>query len=70
MRGWEALVKAVPEVCHIYCATSNTTQVIVAETEQGCGILGVIDGTSSKGVETETDIEERKNFLHAIGYKL
>jgi adenosine/AMP kinase len=63
-------IKAVPEVCHIICASANPVQVIVAETEQGRGILGVIDGISPKGVETETDIEDRKNFLRTIGYKL
>jgi len=63
-------IKAVPEVCHIYCASANPVQVIVAETKQGCGILGVIDGYSPKGIETEKDIEDRKNFLRTIGYKL
>jgi len=63
-------IKDVPEVCHIFCATANQVQVIVAETEQGCGILGVIDGSSPKGIETETDIAERKEFLRTIGYKL
>jgi len=63
-------IKDVPEVCHIICASANPVQVIVAETEQGCGILGVIDGYSPKGIETETDIEDRKNFLRTIGYKL
>lgn len=63
-------VKAVPEVCGIYCATANPVEVIVAETEQGRGILGVIDGVKSKGIETERDIEERKAFLRRIGYKL
>lgn len=63
-------VKAVPEVCHIICATANPVQVVVAETEQGRGILGVIDGVLPKGVETEADIAKRKEFLRAIGYKL
>ncbi len=63
-------VKAVPEVCHIICATANQVQVIVAETKQGRGILGVIDGVSPKGVETEADIATRKKFLRTIGYKL
>ena len=63
-------IKDVPEVCNIYCATANPVQVIVAESEQGRGILGVIDGYSPKGVETEKDIEDRKNFLRTIGYKL
>ncbi len=63
-------VKAVPEVCHIFCATANPVEVIVAETEQGRGILGVIDGVKTKGVESEEDVAHRKNFLRAIGYKL
>jgi adenosine/AMP kinase len=63
-------VKAVPEVCHIICASANPVQVIVAETEQGHGILGVIDVYSPKGVETDTDIEKRGKFLRTIGYKL
>jgi hypothetical protein len=63
-------VKSVPEVCNIYLATANPFQVILAETEQGRGILGVIDGFTSKGVETEKDARERKNFLRKIGYKL
>ena len=63
-------VKSVPEVCNIYLATANPFQVIVAETEQGRGILGVIDGFASKGVETEKDVRERKDFLRKIGYKL
>jgi len=63
-------VKAVPEVCHIICATANLAQVVVAQTEQGRGILGVIDGASPKGVETEADIATRKEFLRTIGYKL
>jgi len=63
-------VKAVPEVCNIYLATANPFQVIVAETEQGRGILGVIDGFASKGMETERDVVERKAFLRKISYKL
>ena len=63
-------IKDVPEVCRVYCATANPVQVIVAETEQGRGILGVIDGSSPKGVETESDINARKEFLRKIGYKL
>lgn len=63
-------LKAVPEVARIFCATANPTEVIVAETEQGRGILGVIDGVTTKGVEDEDDIQERKNLLRAIGYKL
>jgi len=63
-------VKRVPEVCHVICATANPVQVIVAQTEQGRGILGVIDGVSPKGVETDADIATRKEFLRTIGYKL
>jgi adenosine/AMP kinase len=63
-------IKAVPEVCQIYCATGNPVEVIVAETEQGRGILGVVDGYRSKGVESEKEIAERKSFLRRIGYKL
>ena len=63
-------VKNVPEVCHVFCATANPVEVVVAETEQGRGILGVIDGVKTKGIETETDISVRKEFLRKIGYKL
>jgi hypothetical protein len=63
-------VKAVPEVCGIYCATANDVEVIVMETEQGRGILGVVDGLKSKGIEKEKDVEERRKFLRKIGYKL
>jgi len=63
-------VKACPEVCSIYCATANPVQVIVAETELGRGIMGVIDGYCPKGVETEKDVQDRKHFLRKIGYKL
>jgi adenosine/AMP kinase len=63
-------LKEVPEVVNIYCATANPVQVIVAETEQGRGILGVIDGFKSKGIEGENEIKERKEFLRKIGYKL
>lgn len=63
-------IKRVPEVCTIFCATANNVQVVVAETEQGRGILGVIDGARSAGVETLEDVEERKGFLRKIGYKL
>jgi hypothetical protein len=62
-------VKSCPEVCGVYCATANPVNAIVAETEQGRGILGVIDGASPKGVETEEDIQNRKEFLRRIGYK-
>jgi adenosine/AMP kinase len=63
-------IKNVPEVCNIYCATANPVEVIIAETDQGRGILGVIDGVKSKGIEAETDIKARKDFLRMIGYKL
>ena len=62
-------VKNVPEVCRIFCATANPVEVIVAESEQGRGILGVIDGYASKGIESEEDIQKRKELLRAIGYK-
>jgi adenosine/AMP kinase len=63
-------IKAVPEVCRIFCATANPVEVIVMETEQGRGILGVVDGQSSKGVEGDEDIRKRKEFLRKIGYKM
>jgi adenosine/AMP kinase len=63
-------VKMVPEVCRIFCATANPTQAVVAESEQGRGILGVIDGYSAKKAETEEDLSKRKEFLRKIGYKL
>jgi adenosine/AMP kinase len=63
-------VKQVPEVCTIHAATANPIEVIVAETEQGRGILGVIDGLKTMGIEAEKDVEERKKFLRKIGYKL
>ncbi len=62
-------LKMVPEVCRIICATSNPTQVLVAETELGRGIVGVVDGDKPKGVEGEDDIAWRKGFLRRIGYK-
>jgi len=62
-------VQAVPEVCHIFCATANPTQVILAESGQGRGILGVIDGASPLGIEGDEDIAWRKGFLRMIGYK-
>lgn len=62
-------IKAVPEVCNIYCATANPVEVIVAETASGRGILGVIDGVKSAGVETEADIATRKQLLRRFGYK-
>ena len=63
-------VQNVPEVVGIFCATANPVQAVIAETEQGRGILGVIDGFKSKGVEDEEGISWRKNFLRQIGYKL
>jgi adenosine/AMP kinase len=63
-------IKQVPEVCTIHAATANTLEVIVAETKQGRGILGVVDGFKIKGIETEEDVVARKGFLRKIGYKL
>lgn len=63
-------VKAVPEVAHIFCATANPVEVIVAETAQGRGILGVIDGIKTQGIEGDEEIAWRKQFLRMIGYKL
>ena len=63
-------IKECPEVCSIFCATANPIEVIVAESTQGCGILGVIDGSRPRDVETEPDVAERKAFLRKIGYKL
>jgi adenosine/AMP kinase len=63
-------VKQVPEVCSIYCATANPVAVVVADTDGGRGILGVIDGGSPLGVETDQDVAERKQLLRTIGYKL
>lgn len=62
-------IKNVQEVVNIYAATANPLEVIIAETQQGRGILGVIDGIKSKGIEGEKEIEERKLFLRKIGYK-
>jgi hypothetical protein len=62
-------IKNVPEVCSIFCATANPVKVVVAESEQGCGVLGVIDGSSPKGIETPEDVEKRKRLLRTIGYK-
>ena len=62
-------IKDVPEVCGIFCATANPVEVIVAQTEQGRGVLGVIDGSSPKGVEAAADAEWRHGFLRKIGYK-
>ena len=63
-------IKNVPEVCRVFCATANPVEVILAETELGRGILGVIDGFAAKGIEGEADIAKRKSFLRTIGYKL
>ncbi|MEM4724186.1 MAG: adenosine-specific kinase [Candidatus Hadarchaeum sp.] len=63
-------IKMVPEVCRIYCATANPVEVVIAETETGRGILGVIDGLKSKGIEDEEGIAWRTSFLRKIGYKL
>jgi len=62
-------IKDVPEVCGIYCATANPAEAVLAESAQGRGILGVIDGFPPKGVETATDAESRRGFLRKIGYK-
>jgi uncharacterized protein len=63
-------VKMVTEVCRVHCATANPTQVVIAETELGRGILGVVDGAASKGVESDADVHTRREFLRKIGYKL
>jgi len=63
------VLQNVPEVCRIFCATANPVQVIVAETEQGRGVLGVVDGSSPKGIETPADAQARREFLRKIGYK-
>jgi adenosine/AMP kinase len=63
-------LKLVPEVCRIFCATANPTEVVLAELDQGRGILGVVDGSSPKGIEDEAEIKWRKDFLRQIGYKL
>jgi adenosine/AMP kinase len=62
-------LQRVPEIVHLFCATANATEVIVAKTSQGCGILGVIDGTSPAGIEDDEEIAWRKGFLRMIGYK-
>ena len=62
-------VKAVPEVVHLYCATANPTEILVAQTDQGRGIIGVVDGFSPKGLEKNEDIVWRKELLRKIGYK-
>jgi adenosine/AMP kinase len=63
-------IKLCPEVCNIYCATANPVEVIIAQTEQGRGILGVVDGFSPKGVESTDDVRTRQDLLRHIGYKL
>ena len=63
------VIQNTPEVGTIFCATANPVEVIVAETEQGRGVLGVIDGSSPKGIETEADAQHRQQFLRKIGYK-
>jgi hypothetical protein len=63
-------IKQCPEVCKIHCATANPVEVIVAETQQGRGIIGVVDGFSPKGVEVPEQVTARKDFLRQIGYKL
>src|SRR5207245_7599637 len=63
------VLRNVPEVCTIFCATANPVRVIVAKTEYGCGVIGVIDGASPKGVEGPQDVATRKQFLRTIGYK-
>lgn len=62
-------LKQVPEVCHVLCATANPLQVVVGEASQGRAILGVVDGSAPKGVETEEDVAERKALLRGLGYK-
>ena len=62
-------IKNCPEICSIFCATANEVEVIIAETDLGKGVLGVIDGNPPKGVETDEDVQERKEFLRMIGYK-
>jgi hypothetical protein len=62
-------VKSCAEVCRIFCATANPLQVVIAETDQGRGILGVVDGYPPKGVETDEDVRKRREFLRKIGYK-
>jgi uncharacterized protein len=63
-------IKGVPEVCRIYCATANPLEVLVGETEQGRGVLGVVDGRPPMGVESDADVVERKELLRRFGYKL
>jgi adenosine/AMP kinase len=63
-------IRAVPEVCQIYCATANPVEVVLAETAQGRGVLGVVDGMRTKGIEGDSEIAERKALLRRFGYKL
>jgi adenosine/AMP kinase len=63
-------IKAVPEICRIFCATANPLEVVVGQTEQGRGVLGVIDGASPAGVESDQDAAERRQMLRSFGYKL
>ena len=63
-------IKSVPEVCRVFCATANPLEVVVGQTEQGRGVLGVIDGSPPAGVETHDDEVERKQMLRRFGYKL
>jgi adenosine/AMP kinase len=63
-------IKNVSEVCQVFCATANPVEVIIAESDQGRGVLGVIDGVKTKGIEADADIKWRKEFLREIGYKL
>ena len=63
-------IKKVPEVCTVYAATANQLQVVIVETEQGRGIIGVVDGQKSRGIESNSDVSERRQFLRKIGYKL
>ena len=63
-------IKKVPEVCTVFAASANPLEIIIAETAQGRGIIGVVDGLKSKGIETDADIKERRDFLRKIGYKL
>jgi len=63
------VIRSVPEVCSIFCATANAVEIIVVESEQGRGVLGVIDGNSPKGVESDSDVVWRRELLRKIGYK-
>jgi uncharacterized protein len=63
-------IKAVPEVCGVFCATANPVEVLVAQTDLGRGVVGVVDGMPPAGIETESDVADRKSLLRQIGYKL